>query len=82
MRRGVIILAVLVLSGVASAQPKNELNESAKAMIGVWEFSDAAHSKVCSVTFSNRPAKVGYRLTFAPECAALFPVVTRVVGWR
>ncbi len=82
MRRGVIILAVLVLSGVAAAQPKNDLNESAKAMIGAWEFSNAAHSKVCSVTFSDRAAKVGYRLAFAPECAALFPVVMRIVGWR
>jgi hypothetical protein len=82
MRRGVIILAVLAFSGAALAQPKNELNASAKAMIGAWEFSNAAHDKVCSVTFGDRPAKVGYKLTFAPECAALFPVVTKVVGWR
>ncbi len=82
MRRGVIVLAVLALSGVAWAQPKNELNESAQAMIGAWEFANAAHSKVCAVTFSAHPAKVGYRLSFAPDCAALFPVVGRIVGWR
>ncbi|MGA7971483.1 MAG: AprI/Inh family metalloprotease inhibitor [Pseudolabrys sp.] len=82
MRGGVIILAVLALSGVALAQPKNELNESAKAMIGAWEFSNAAHDKVCSVTFGGGAAKTGYKLTFAPECAALFPVATQVVGWR
>ena len=82
MRRGVIILAMLAFSGAAWAQPKSELNAAAKAMIGAWEFSDAAHSKVCTVTFGDHVAEVGYRLTFAPECAALFPLTTRVVGWR
>ncbi|MEJ2624342.1 MAG: AprI/Inh family metalloprotease inhibitor [Pseudolabrys sp.] len=82
MRRGVVILAVLVLSGAAWAQPKEELSASAKAMIGALVFSNAARDKVCSVTFGDRPAKVGYKLTFAPECATLFPLTTRVVGWR
>ena len=82
MRRGVILLAALAVSGAALAQPKNELNDSARAMVGAWEFSNAARSKVCAVTFSHRPAKVGYRLAFAPECAGLFPVVTKIVGWR
>jgi hypothetical protein len=82
MFRGVLFLAAFVLAGAASAQPKNELNESAKAMIGAWEFSNAARSKVCSVTFSDTAVKVGYKLTFDPACTALFPVVSSVAGWR
>jgi len=82
MRRGVIILAAFALSGAVLAQPKNELNESAKAMIGAWEFSNAARSKVCMVTFSAATVKVGYKLVFAPECVALFPLVANVAGWR
>ncbi len=83
MRRGIIILAAaLAVSGGASAQPKTPINESAKAMIGVWEFSDAARTKICTVTFSDSSVKVGYKLKFDPACAALFPVVTKVAGWR
>ena len=82
MLRGIVILAAaLVVSGGASAQPKHEINASAKAMIGPWEFSDAARSKICTVTFSDAAVKVGYKLAFAPECAALFPLVTNVAGW-
>ena len=82
MLRGVIILIALVLSGAVFAQPKNEMNPSAKAMIGAWEFSDAARTKICSVTFSATAAKVGYKLKFDPACAALFPLVNDVAGWR
>jgi hypothetical protein len=82
MLRGIVtVAAALVVSGSALAQPKHEINASAKAMIGPWEFSDAARSKVCTVTFSETAVKVGYKLAFAPECAALFPLVVNIVGW-
>lgn len=82
MIRGVIIFVAFVISGAALAQPKNEMNASAKAMIGAWEFSNAARTKICTVTFSGNAAKAGYRLKFDPACAALFPLVSNVAGWR
>ena len=83
MFRGVIILvAALVVSGGALAQPKPELDESAKAMIGAWELSNAARDKICTVTFSAAAVKIGYKLTFAPDCAGLFPLVQNIAGWR
>ena len=75
-----IAVAVFLTASSAQAQTPS-INASAKAMIGPWEFSDAARSKVCTVTFSETAVKVGYKLAFAPECAALFPLVTNVTGW-
>ncbi len=83
MFRGVIILAAaLVVAGGALAQPKPGLDESAKAMIGAWELSNAARDKICTVTFSAAAVKVGYKITFAPDCAGLFPLVQNIAGWR
>jgi hypothetical protein len=82
MIRGVIFLAAFVLSGAALAQPKDDINDAAKAMIGAWELSNAARDKACAVTFSPSAVKVGYKVVFAPECAALFPVVPNIAGWR
>ena len=79
--RLIVCVLALVVAGGARAQPKHEINASAKAMIGPWEFSDAARSKVCTVTFSETAVKVGYKLAFAPECAALFPLVVNIAGW-
>ena len=79
--RPIVCVLALVAAGGAWAQPKHEINASAKAMIGPWEFSDAARSKVCTVTFSETVVKVGYKLAFAPECEALFPLVTNIAGW-
>jgi hypothetical protein len=82
MIRGVLLLVAFVLSGAAVAQPKNDINDAARAMIGAWELSNAARDKICSVTFSPSAVKVGYRIVFAPECKTLFPVVPAIAGWR
>ncbi len=81
MLRIVISLAAFSLAASAWAQTP-PINDAAKAMIGAWEFSDAARTKICTVTFSGSSAKVGYKLKFDPACAALFPVVSNVAGWR
>jgi Protease inhibitor Inh len=76
-----IAVAGFLVGSFARAQPQ-PLNDSAKGMIGAWEFSNAARDKVCTVTFNGAAAKVGYKLKFDPACAALFPLVVNVVGWR
>lgn len=58
------------------------MNESAKGMIGVWEFSSADRERKCMLTFKAERAANNYRLEFAPNCAALFPFVSEITSWR
>jgi len=78
-----LFLAVaLALCASARAQTGTALSDSAKAMIGTWELSDAERGKTCSARFSADPARVGYRVIFDAECAKLFPLVHQIAGWR
>jgi hypothetical protein len=80
MRRpGVAALFILALTGAAVAQG---LNESAKDMLGSWEFSNAQHDRVCSVTFKADRTGTGYRIEFDPKCAEQFPFVKDVAFWN
>lgn len=74
-----IALVALTFSAQAQSPP---LGESAKGMIGTWEFSNAARDKTCTVTFKRERSTAGLALAFDPSCAALFPLVRDVVGWK
>lgn len=82
MRRCVVLTVACCLSSFASAQTPPQLGESAKAVIGTWEFSNAGREKTCSITFKTDPSPVGLKLEFDSGCAALFPLVANVVGWK
>lgn len=77
-----IALALLTLASVAQAQTPPGFGESAKAMLGDWEFSNAARDKVCTATFQRNSVKVGFKVAFDANCAGLFPLVEKVSGWR
>ena len=81
--RLVLIFSALMagLMGSASAQTPPALSDSAKALIGTWEFSNADRDKACSVTFKSDATKTGFRVEFEKKCAALFPLVSDVAGW-
>jgi hypothetical protein len=66
---------------VAPAAPAPQLGESAQAMLGSWEFSNAERNKICTATFKNTRTQVGLRVEFDPKCPALFPLVSTVAGW-
>jgi hypothetical protein len=53
-----------------------------RTMIGSWEFSNADREKTCTITFRNDAAKAGKKLDFEQKCAALFPFVPEIAGWR
>jgi hypothetical protein len=53
-----------------------------RTMAGTWEFSNADREKTCTIMFRNENARVGRRIEFDPKCAALFPFVPEIVGWR
>ncbi len=66
----------------ALAQPKGPMNESAKGVVGTWEFSNADRDKVCTVVLKSDTVSVGYKLEFDPNCVNLFPLVHDIVGWK
>ena len=86
MRRSLAVFALLCMADAALAQAPApqaaNLGDSAKAMIGTWEFSNADRDKICTVTFKADPSSVGFKLEFNNECAGLFPLVSGVVGWN
>src|SRR5471032_384375 len=86
MRR--VVLFIVISAGVivsalaqAPATQSTNLGDSAKALIGTWEFSNADRDKICSATFKSDSTKVGFKVEFDKSCAGLFPVVSDVAGW-
>jgi hypothetical protein len=82
MARAIFLcLAAIGMTNAALAQSPSTFGDSAKSMIGTWEFSNADRDKICTVTFRNDPSPVGFKLEFNKECPALFPLVSDVTGW-
>jgi hypothetical protein len=81
MTRLAIGFAAVCLSGVALAQPAG-LNESAKRLIGSWEFSNADRDRICTATFKSDPAPGGFKIEFDANCANLFPLVREIAAWK
>lgn len=81
MMRVALIAILVLLCGPARAQ-KPALNDSAQAMIGDWEFSNADRDKTCTVTFKSDRVAVGLKLAFDANCGNLFPLVRDIVGWK
>jgi hypothetical protein len=83
MARRILIAAVAVLvCGPAHAQTGAPLSDSAKSMIGSWEFSNADRDKICTAKFTANHAVSGYKVTFDANCAKLFPLVPKIAGWK
>jgi hypothetical protein len=83
MARRILIAAIAVLiCGAAQAQINTALSDSAKAMIGKWEFSNAERDKICTATFSNDRSGRGLKVTFDANCGKLYPLVRRIVAWK
>jgi hypothetical protein len=82
MIRLVLIGLAVFYAGSAMAQAPGGLGESAKGIIGTWEFSNADRDKICSVTFKSDHAAGGMKLEFDKNCAELFPLVKDIVAWN
>jgi len=77
-----IRLAAIFLAGAAHALAPPTLNESAKAVVGTWEFSNADRDKICSLTLKSDPTPNGFKLEFDKNCGTLFPLANDVVAWN
>jgi len=80
-RVALILLAWLYLTAGATAQTAT-LDESAKGMLGSWEFSNADRDKICTATFKSDPTPVGFKVEFDKNCGNLFPLINDVAGWK
>ncbi len=85
MRRGAAIIAAVAASlcgGAASAQDtQSPNNDSAVAMIGVWELSNADHDKICRFTFRNEAVSGGFKIEIDKNCPNLFPSTKNIIAW-
>jgi len=80
MRCAFLFIALMSsLTGPVSAQ--TTMGDSAKALVGAWEFSNADRDKICTATFKAEATKVGFKVEFDKNCAELFPLVKDVAGW-
>lgn len=70
-----------LIASAAMAQSAS-LGDSAKGLLGAWEFSNADRDKVCTSTFKADPTPVGFKVEFDANCGNLFPIVSRVAGWK
>ena len=82
MRRALLLIGLTAsLVCPALAQTPATFGDSAKALIGTWEFSNADRDKICSATFKSDTTKFGFKVEFDKKCAELFPAVGDVVAW-
>jgi hypothetical protein len=84
MIRPLVAIAMLLAAAApvaAQKAPPPALGEAAKAVLGTWEFSNADRDKICTVTFRNTPAAIGFRVEFDANCHNLFPLVADISGW-
>lgn len=72
------VIAALMAGPVMAQSP---MGDSGKALLGVWEFSNADRDKICQATFKADVTKVGFKVEFDTDCAAKFPLVSDVAGW-
>src|SRR5476649_856125 len=78
---GVLIAVVLLASSGAAFAQAPVPSDSAKAMVGSWEFSNADRDKRCTITFKTDTGPAGMKVEFDRGCAAQFPFVRQVSGW-
>jgi len=78
---GIMQLALLVVAGGACAQTSSDLSETAKAMVGTWEMSNADRDRSCTLTFRLDQAAVGYAVDLDKACADQFPPLRDVAAW-
>lgn len=81
MNRFVLSLAFFGFAAAASAQTPGAFGDSAKALLGTWEFSNADRDKICTATFKADAVKAGFKVDFDKNCPSLFPLVSEVAGW-
>lgn len=75
-------LACLYPAAAPAQAPANPANETAKAMAGAYEFSNADRDRRCTVELKTDLAgAAGLKLEFDKACTGVFPFVKDIAGW-
>src|SRR5262245_297126 len=74
-----VLLAIIAAPATAQAPPPSD---TAKAMAGAWELSNADHDKICNMTFKLTPAGANYAIDLDKACGEAFPATRAIVGWQ
>ncbi len=77
----IALVFTAIAAGPALAQTAT-MGDSARALLGPWEFSNADRDRTCTATFKSDPMPVGFKVEFDANCGNLFPLVQRVTGWK
>ena len=80
-----LLLTGLLIAGFsipALAQSRPPLGDSARNMLGSWEFSSANRERVCTATFKPDAASGGLKVEFDPNCASSYPLVAGIAAWK
>ncbi|HTM72880.1 MAG TPA: AprI/Inh family metalloprotease inhibitor, partial [Pseudolabrys sp.] len=80
--RCTIAFVAVCLAGNVSAQAPPQLGESAKRVVGSWEFSNADRDRTCTATLKGEPGQAGLKVEFDANCVNLFPLVKDIAGWK
>jgi Protease inhibitor Inh len=76
-----ILTAALVASATPALAQAPAPSDSAKAMAGAWEMSNADRDKTCNMNFKLAPAGANYALDMDKACGEAFPSMRAIVGW-
>jgi len=82
MMRCAVGFVALCFAGTAFAQAPAQLGESARRVVGSWEFSNADRDRTCTATLKSDPGPAGFKVEFDANCVNLFPIVRDIAGWK
>ena len=77
----VVLLALAAFSPDRLAAQPPAPSDTAKAMAGEWELSNADRDRICKLTFKLTSAGQNYAIELGPKCADAFPPLRPIAAW-
>jgi hypothetical protein len=81
MRNRLLIAALLALSCASARAQAPQPSDAARALVGVWEFSNPDRDRRCTLTFKLDPAGPGRSVALGGSCATTFPDLRATAAW-
>jgi hypothetical protein len=81
MLNRLLIAAVLALACASARAQGPQPSDAARALVGVWEFSNPDRDRRCTLTFKLDAAGPGRSVTLGGACATTFPDLRATAAW-
>jgi hypothetical protein len=75
------LAALLALPWWSALAQAPQPSDAARALVGVWEFSNPDRDRRCTLTFKLDTAGPGRSVALAPSCLTTFPDLRPTVAW-